>query len=384
MSSFPIGVLCFRPAVSWTLEKKGRRWTLLAGTCALSITTLLYVLVQNLQWLIVVRFFHGIGISAFTTASIVLISDITTHENRGEIMGIMGVANYVGLGIGPFFASRLYNLISINSVFLFATFAALLSFLVLLILSDEEKHVSDIQINLSFFQTVNKRWVLIPSLFILVASLVQGSIVMFMPVFLKEVAQLDAGPFFLFFAFSALLIRIVAGKAADTYGRGIVVFIASLFVCASLLTLWLTRSYYVLFFSAILYGIGYGSQQPTMSAYVADNTMYQNRSTIFGLYYSVFDIGVLSSGYLFGAISDYYSIQYIFPTAFVIYVCAIILFLTQIQSTIKKSFLWIFTVRSQGKVCRICSNQIGVDPCHLCGHRGGFSKDLPQMSSPKK
>ena len=154
MSSFPIGVLCFRPAVSWTLEKKGRRWTLLAGTCALSITTLLYVLVQNLQWLIVVRFFHGIGISAFTTASIVLISDITTHENRGEIMGIMGVANYVGFGIGPFFASRLYNLISINSVFLFATFAALLSFLVLLILSDEEKHVSDIQINLSFFQTI--------------------------------------------------------------------------------------------------------------------------------------------------------------------------------------------------------------------------------------
>jgi MFS family permease len=378
MSSFPIGVLLFRPAVSWALEKKGRRWTLMAGTMALSLTTALYILVPNPQWLIVVRFFHGIGISAFTTASIVLISDLTTHENRGEVMGLMVVANYVGFGVGPFFASRLYDWISINSVFIFATVTAVLSFLVLLLISHEEEHVSDKQIKQSFFETINKRWIIVPNILILVASLVQGSIVMFMPVFLKEVAQLDSGLFFLLFSFSALLIRIIAGKAADLYGRGIVVFVASLFIGASLISLWLTRSYYVLFLSAILYGIGYGSQQPTMSAYVADNTSYQNRSTIFGLYYAVFDVGVLSSGYIFGAISDYSSINHIFPIAFIIYICAILLFLTQIQSTIKKSITWIFTLRSCGKVCRICNNQIGIDPCHICGHRGGFAKSPPK------
>ncbi len=73
MSSFPVGVLVFRPVVSRALDQKGRKWTLLSGTIALAISTLAYLLVSNPYAIIFVRFFHGIGISAFTTASIVLI-----------------------------------------------------------------------------------------------------------------------------------------------------------------------------------------------------------------------------------------------------------------------------------------------------------------------
>lgn len=374
MSAFPIGVLVFRPVVSWSLNKKGRRWTLLIGTIALTLSTSLYLLVSNPYSIIFVRFFHGIGISAFTTASIVLISDITTHENRGSIMGVMGVANYVGFGVGPFLAGQLYQRFSFSTVILFTFITALFSVIMLLLLPPDEKHDLKIKTKLSFAKTISQRWIVVPSIFIFIASLVQGSIVMFMPVFVKEVAHLDSGSFFLFFSFAVLFIRILAGKAADSFGRGIVLFCASIIISMAVIALWQTTNYAMLILAASLYGIGYGAQQPTMSAYVADNTSYSDRSTIFGFYYSVFDIGILSAGYIFGFIADTFSIQHIYPVVLAIYFLAIIVFITQIQSNVKNSIRWVFTARSVGRVCKLCNNQIGVDPCHMCGHRGGFKK----------
>lgn len=366
MSSFPVGVLLFRPVVSRALEKKGRRWTLMFGTISLSASTLLYLVAATPMALAVVRFLHGVGISAFTQASIVLISDITTQKNRGEIMGYMGVANYVGFGVGPYLAGRLYADHSAQFVFIYAAVAALFATVSLLWLSADQKPHHHHHEKLSFIRTISHRWILVPSLFILIASLVQGSIVIFMPVFLKEVAALDSGPFFLVFSFSVLFSRIVAGKTADRYGRGIVLLGASLFIAAAIGTLWQTRTEALLVLAAVFYGIGYGSQQPTMSAYVADNTNYHTRGAIFGFYYAVFDIGVLTAGYLFGAVADYLSLLYIYPVALGLYALSTLFFLLNIESTPGKSLQWIFSLRSKGPVCQFCQNAAGVDPCLYC------------------
>ena len=374
MSAFPVGILLFRPVVSYLISKKGRRLTLIFGTVSLFLTSLLYFSTQNLNLLLLIRLLHGSGVSAFTTASIVLLSDSTTYENRGRIMGIMGIANYVGLGAGPYFADIVFKKWNINSVFVISALLALAGFIAVLWLSESVSQGSDHQSRGNLRETIFKRWVLVPAALNFLTAVIQGSILIFLPVFLKARGNLDAGAFYLFFSLAILFSRIIAGQAADRFGRGIVIVAASLFLVSAILTLSLTQTMLVLIFAALLYGAGYGSQQPTLSALVADNTSYISRSHVFAFYYSMFDVGVLSAGFFLGAIADKFSVGAIYPIAIVMYLAGIILFITQNQKNVSISLNWVLRRRTMGKTCKICNNALGVDPCHLCGHHGGFIK----------
>ena len=285
MAAFPVGVLLFRPVVSWLLNRKGRRWTLQLGTAVLSLTTLLYFPVENVNGLTLVRLAHGTGLSAFTTASVVLISDLTSFENRGRIMGLMGLANYLGFGLGPFFASLVYRSAAMTGVFACAAVLAAMSFAATLRVTEAPEYKSSRRENGTDKVSIG-RWFLVPAAFLFIIAMVQGSIITFLPVYLNERGGFDAGLFFLFFSFSVLLIRIAAGRTSDLYGRGIVIVIASLMILAGLWALSRTSALWMLLLAAFLYGAGYGSQQPAMSALVADNTTFSSRSTLFGIYYA--------------------------------------------------------------------------------------------------
>ncbi|GEM_PF-620384 len=374
MSAFPVGVLVFRPPVGWFLSHKGRSWTLWMGTVLLLVSSLFYPLARDAMLLLVVRFFHGLGIAAYTTASIVLISDVTTFENRGSVMGYLGVANYLGFGLGPYLASRLYHTAGINSVFYSAAGLVVFALLSLFLVREPEvpHSAQENETDVGIREMVRQRFFLVPSLFVLIAALVQGSVVNFLPLYLAaRNPQLEAGTFFLFFSISVIFIRIVAGKAADRHGRGIVIFFATLLLISSLIVLSMTASLALLILAGMLYGAGYGSQQPTLTALVADHTTFRTRSTLFSIYYAVFDFGMLLSGYLLGVLADRAGILQIYPFSVAVYAVGVVVFLTQIQSSLRQSIRWVFSSRGSGKICRICYNQIGIDPCHICGHRGG-------------
>lgn len=373
MSAFPVGVLVFRPITGWFMSLHGRRWTLVAGTIFLAVTTLLYIPAKSAWILMAVRFFHGMGIAAFTTGSIVLLSDVTTFENRGLIMGYIGAANYLGFGLGPFLASTLFKSASIEWVFFLAALLAVVGFVSALGIQEPPQESDEETVSLPVRDTLLKRYILVPSLFVFVVGLVQGGVVNFLPLVLNDQApNVDAGLFFVFFSISVLLIRILAGKVADQYGRGLVIFIAIFVLVASLQILDAVQNLWMLVGAALLYGFGYGSMQPTLTALVADNTTFRTRGTVFSLYYAVFDIGMLSSGYLFGALADLFDTGIIYSLASGLYLVAALFFLTNIQRSITQSVKWIFSIRKPGYQCKICNNQMGVDPCHLCGYRGGF------------
>lgn len=367
MSAFPIGVLAFRPAGGWLVSHHGRKKTIVFGAAALTIFSGLYLVVDSLTSFFVVRFFHGFGISAFTTASIVLISDVVPSRNRGQMMGLMGVANYLGFGFGPYFSSIIYHRFGIDFIFLFATGTAALSLVISRFILEPPREAMSAMRREKIAEAVVRRWFLVPTVFILIAALIHGLIVIFLPLLLQERAiPLDSGQFFLFFALSVLVVRILAGKASDHFGRGIVLAIASLLVTVSLVLLWRVNSQTTLIAAAIFYGSGYGSQQPTLSVLIADTTNYANRSLLFSIYYATFDTGILLAGYLFGWIADWSSVSAIFLVAVVIYILAILFFNTQIQARLSDSIRWMLLLKSHPDKCGFCMNPMDPNPCHLC------------------
>lgn len=379
MSAFPVGILLFRPAVAGLITRWGRRGTMIAGTIGLTLASGLYLFIHSIYPLIFLRAVHGLGVAAFTTASMVYISDFSNPENRTEIIGGIAIASYVGTGLGPYLASIIQQKFGPSAVFVTATMMAALALLGLMMIQ-ESPHQPETGSRPRLQETILQRWVLVPCGFLFVTALLQGAIIIFLPLFLLEHGDINPGLFFLFFSLSVVVIRLLAGRFTDRQGRGLVIVTASGLVLISVFVLWHLHSISGLVLAAFLYGSGFGLQQPTMSAMVADNTTFVTRSRIFSFYFATFDFGILLAGYAFGIIADLLSLNWIFPIAAGLYSLGLLFFISQIQATTKISLQWIFSRRSAGSICRICYNQMGVDPCHICGDRGGFSR---LNSSPK-
>lgn len=371
MSAFPVGILLFRPAVGALIARWGRRGTMIAGAMGLTLASGFYLVIHSIYPLIFLRAVHGLGVAAFTTASMVYVSDLSNPENRTEVIGGIAIASYVGTGLGPFLASLIQQRLGLAPVFVLATVMAALA-LGCLFPMQESPHQPETGGQPRLQETILQRWVLVPCGFLLTTALLQGAIIIFLPLFLLEYGDLNPGLFFLFFSISVVIVRLLAGKFTDRQGRGLVIVVASVLVLISVWVLWRWHSFQGLVLAAFLYGSGFGLQQPTMSAMVADNTTFVTRSRIFSFYFATFDFGVLMAGYAFGMIADWLSIQWIFPSAAALYLLGLLFFITQIQATAKSSLLWNFSRRSAGAICPICYSPMGVDPCHLCGDRGGF------------
>jgi len=69
MSIFTASALVFRPLMGNLCDQKGRKAVMLIGTALFSSVSLAYNFFGGLIWaLLVLRFLHGAGFSAFTTA----------------------------------------------------------------------------------------------------------------------------------------------------------------------------------------------------------------------------------------------------------------------------------------------------------------------------
>ena len=88
---FALGVLALRPLAGVLTDRKGRKISLLIGLFIFFITPPLYLVSESFIYLLFVRFFHGIGITFFSTSYPTMITDIAPADRRGEIIGHMGI-----------------------------------------------------------------------------------------------------------------------------------------------------------------------------------------------------------------------------------------------------------------------------------------------------
>ena len=85
MSAFAVGVLIFRPLVGRKVDNLGRKIVLIFGIIIFVISPVIYMFIKSVNLLIPVRIFHGLGLAAFGTASVTLITDAAPLESRAEI-----------------------------------------------------------------------------------------------------------------------------------------------------------------------------------------------------------------------------------------------------------------------------------------------------------
>ncbi len=364
MSSFAIGVLLFRPLVGKQIDTLGRKIILLLGILIFIVAPITYIFVKSIPMLVALRIFHGLGLAAFGTASITLITDSAPIHKRGEVLSYTSVSNTVAFSGGPILGIFIRDNWGDNILFGFVSVMALACFLTALLLKETKSHKST-QKSIGYFQIIMQRRILVAFMIILLISLAHGGVIFFLPIFLNETININIGLFFAIYGTAALVIRFITGRLSDLVGRGLIMVCSLICITSGLYLLSQPTSIGLISIAAVLYGIGFGAHQPTLSALVADNTTEETRGKIFSFYFGGFDLGISIAGFFLGAIAEAYGIKNMIILCSGLSVAALMVFIFLAESDLANSIRCAFSVQKTGSKCYICDQYMEVSPKQL-------------------
>lgn len=237
----------FQPITGRFSDKLGKRKLfVLLGLVLFMFANFFYSLADTYMWLLIIRATQGLAAALTITATLALVSEVSSEKNRGGNMGVFNAFRLIGFGIGPLGSGALveggpYNLAILgtvsgfNAAFFLAALAALVSvILVALFVKDPEDIEPNEEGIIINFKSKQPGKILDPIFTLGLATLFMSiGFALLAPIELEVNERLSQGAFTFSIQFSALIgcmaiIQPIVGKASDTYGRKIFIVIGLL------------------------------------------------------------------------------------------------------------------------------------------------------------
>lgn len=361
MSAFAIGVLAFRPVVGKQIDSTGRRLVLLAGCLIFMIAPILYIYIPSIEILLPLRVFHGLGLAAFGTASITLITDAAPATRRADVISYTGMVNTIAFAFGPILGSFVGNRWGHTVLFSLVSALAFLCLACSLFIK-ETRGSHEQEAKLNYFQAIKQRIVLVAFAMILLIGLVHGGVIFYISIFLNENMEINEGVFFAVYGGAAFLVRMVVGPVSGRIGRGPLMVVSLAMLATAAFCLSQMTGLALMLTSAVLYGLGFGAHQPNLTALVADNTSEETRGKIFSFYFGGFDLGISIAGIILGIVAEAYGLRSMFFLCGALTLTSLAIFTTSMEKNVMHSLRSAFTLQKPGKKCYICDQYQEVSP----------------------
>lgn len=323
-----------RPFSGKLADKVGRIPVMVVGALVSGVAALLYPLVSGVIGFFALRFFHGFSTGFKPTGTSAYVADLVPVGRRGEAMGIVGFFSSLGMAAGPAIGAYLAGEFSLNVMFYFSSFFAILSVLILVGMKEtlpapEKLRMGHFSINR---HEIFEPRVVTPSLMMMLSVFSFGTVLTVIPDFSDHLQIPNRGLFFTYFTIASLLVRIVAGKASDKFGRVPVLKVGSLILVMAMLFLANTHGSLMFVCSAALFGFGVGICSPTIFAWTIDLSDDKHRGRGIATMYIALEIGIgmgaFISGWMFN--NDLSNISAVFYTS---------------ATLVLMGFLYLFTTR---------------------------------------
>ena len=126
IAGFALAQFIFSPLAGELSDKHGRRPFIIGGLIVFGLANILLALADSVPILFFARFLCGFGAAFVTPPVMAYVVDITTPEERGKGMGMLGAAMSLGFTIGPGIGGAL-SAINLVFPFYFASVAAIIA-----------------------------------------------------------------------------------------------------------------------------------------------------------------------------------------------------------------------------------------------------------------
>src|SRR5699024_1345912 len=114
----------------------------------------------------------------------------------------------------------------------------------------------------------------------------------FITLFGKEVGIENVGWFFTINAIFMLVVRFFSGKIYDKKGHIWVILPGAILTFLGVIVLSYVKTTSTLIMAAIIYGLGFGSVQPSLQTWALNRSIPSRRGAANATFYSAFDLGI--------------------------------------------------------------------------------------------
>ncbi|MFB3819880.1 MAG: MFS transporter [Candidatus Methylomirabilales bacterium] len=286
---FAAMAMLMRPPAGWLIDTRGHRPILLAGMAVFLLASAGYVVTPSVSAILALRVFHGIGMGLFPTAATVVVAELAPLHRRGEAMGWFGVANSVGLLVGPLAGPWIAARFGFAALFLLAAAVAGAGMGCLLALPrPAPRPAPRVPRPGDFFS----RAAVLPSGILLFLYVPYGAVVAFIPLIATARGLENPGIFYMVYAVAMLLVRAKAGEVSDGRGRAAVIIPGSIVAAAAMAVLGATSGSGGVLLAAALLGAGVGAVLPAVMALTTDRAGLADRGKAMGTFYTAWEAGI--------------------------------------------------------------------------------------------
>ncbi|HEY1006827.1 MAG TPA: MFS transporter [Sphingobacteriaceae bacterium] len=311
-----------RPFSGKLTDTIGRVPVMAVGSLVCFVCGFLYPVLTSISGFLFLRLLHGFSTGFKPTATAAYIADVIPVGRWGEAMGIHGLCFSTGMAIGPAIGSAITARFSLDALFYCSSAFALLSIVILMNLKETlhgKQKFSAVHLKIGRGEII-ERQALPAAIVTFLSYFGYGAIITLIPDWSDHLGMGNKGLFFMTFTIASLLIRVVAGKVSDRYGRVRMLKVSLGILVLSLVLIGLARSPAELLGASVVYGIGSGILSPAVSAWTADLSNPERRGMATATMYIALEAGIGLGALLAGSLfQDVYPMvpRIFFITAFV-------------------------------------------------------------------
>lgn len=318
LTLFLISSILVRPFSGLISEKIGKKLSFRGSELFFVLFAFSYLCIDSMWSLLVVRFIHGIWFSILTTVTVPVANEFIPEQRKGEGMGYFVMSTNLGVVFGPLLALTITQYASFSVLFAILSGLITVGFIFCLCIpihdEDSRSLVKPSLSSLTRHDIIEFR-VLSVGMVALLTAFAYSSVMSFIAAY-TETKQLMAytGSFFLVFACSMILVRPWVGRWFDQKGASVVIYPSFILFAIGLAVVSQLNQPWVLWLSAVLIGIGYGTLFPCLQTVAIQSVPKQRIGHAISTYFTLFDLGLALGSVIMGVLIAYwgYAATYLF------------------------------------------------------------------------
>ena len=318
LTLFLISSILVRPFSGLISEKIGKKLSFRGSELFFVLFAFSYLCIDSMWSLLLVRFIHGIWFSILTTVTVPVANEFIPEHRKGEGMGYFVMSTNLGVVFGPLLALTITQYASFTVLFAILSGLMTLGFIFCLCIpihdEDSRSLVKPSLSSLTRHDIIEFR-VLSVGMVALLTAFAYSSVMSFIAAY-TETKQLMAytGSFFLVFACSMILVRPWVGRWFDQKGASVVIYPSFILFAIGLAVVSQLNQPWVLWLSAVLIGIGYGTLFPCLQTVAIQSVPKQRIGHAISTYFTLFDLGLAVGSVIMGVLIAYwgYATTYLF------------------------------------------------------------------------
>jgi MFS family permease len=291
-----------RPFSGRLTDTIGRIPIIIYGVFVCIVAGFMYPILSTVFGFFFLRLIHGMSTGFKPTATSAYVGDIAPVTRRGEAMGILGLFSSLGMAAGPAIGSWIAMNFGYNLMFYSSSVFALLSILVVMRMPETLMVKQPFKWSLLRIEwkDVYEPRALPAAIVMLLTTFSFGTILTLIPDLSTYVGIQNKGIFFTIFTVASLIIRIIAGKLSDKYGRVPVLMAGSFVYGVTMIFIGLSNELWAFYIGSFTFGIAVGLSSPTIYAWIIDLAHDKHRGRALATMFIALEVGIGIGGVVAG------------------------------------------------------------------------------------